>query len=182
MAHRSKNQREKDLEVVAELRLKGWSMRRIAEYLEVDASTICRDIQLLEKRWKEAALRDFDTERAKQLDRLDLLEREYWSAWERSQESKESTISEQLRNAAVSDDGSPIAGGGRIRQMTRTEQKIGDPQFLAGVAKCVAERSKLLGLYIDTKGDRTAEETLKEYFAYLAAPKNAEHSEPTNPN
>ncbi|MBD1842482.1 helix-turn-helix domain-containing protein [Cyanobacteria bacterium FACHB-63] len=175
---RKKVQRDRDRASIAELRLKGWSQQRIAEYLEVDQSTVSRDLVALERQWKESSLRDFDAERGMQLEKLDLLEREYWDAWERSQASKESTISEQLRNAAVNDDGSPIASGGRVRQMTRTEQKIGDPQFLSGVLKCIGERSKLLGLYLDTKGDRTAEDTLKGYLNYLATSpteQNASH-------
>lgn len=144
-------------------------------------STVCRDLQLLDARWKEKSLLDFDAIRQQQLDRLALLESEYWAGWERSQQDRESTIAEQLRNAGIGSNGSAIAGSGRVRQLTRTEQRVGDPQFLNGVGKCIAERSRLLGLYVETKGDRTAEDTLKDYFTYLNQGQNAQISPKPDP-
>ncbi|MBD1845327.1 hypothetical protein H6F89_18330 [Cyanobacteria bacterium FACHB-63] len=164
---RPKIQRDRDRATVAELRLKGWTQQQIADYLELDQSTISRDLKALEERWKESSLRDFDAERGMQLDRLDLLEREYWSAWERSQESKETSIREQLRNA-IADEQGTTAGSGRVRMSTRTEEKIGDPQFLNGIGKVISERSKLLGLYPDGHRDRSAEDNLKGYLQYLS--------------
>lgn len=164
---RPKIQRDRDLATIAELRLKGWTQQQIADYLEVNQATISRDLKMLETRWKESSMRDFDAERGMQLDRLDLLEREYWQAWERSQESKETSIREQLRNAIASEEGT-TAGGGRVRMSTRTEEKIGDPQFLNGIGKVISERSKLLGLYPDGQRDRSAEDNLKGYLEYLS--------------
>ncbi|MBD1847493.1 HTH domain-containing protein [Cyanobacteria bacterium FACHB-63] len=166
--NRSKIQRDRDLATIAELRLKGWTQQQIADYLEVNQATISRDLKALEQQWKESSLRDFDAERGMQLDRLELLEREYWQAWERSQESKQVSMREQLRNAIASEEGT-TAGSGRVRMSTRTEEKIGDPQFLSGVAKVITERSKLLGLYPDGQRDRSAEATLKDYLEYLSA-------------
>ncbi|MEP0915325.1 hypothetical protein NC981_00715 [Leptolyngbya sp. DQ-M1] len=165
---RSKIQRDRDRATVAELRLKGWTQQQIADYLELDQSTVSRDLKSLERHWQESSLRDFDAERGMQRDRLDLLEREYWQAWERSQESKETSIREQLRNAIASEEGGSIAGDGRVKIATRTEQKTGDPQFLNGVAKVITERSKLLGLYPDGHRDRSAEDNLKNYLQYLS--------------
>ena len=62
--NRSKIQRDRDRATVAELRLKGWTQQQIADYLEVDQSTISRDLRVLEQQWKESALRDFDLDRA----------------------------------------------------------------------------------------------------------------------
>lgn len=143
---RPKIQRDRDRATVAELRLKGWTQQQIADYLEVDQSTISRDLRALELQWKESALRDFDLDRAMELERLRLAEREYWQAWERSQQSKETSIREQLRNAVASEEGT-IAGGGRVKIATRTEQKTGEAVFLSGVVKCIELRSKLLGLF-----------------------------------
>ncbi|MBD1825665.1 ArsR family transcriptional regulator [Cyanobacteria bacterium FACHB-DQ100] len=146
---RPKIQRDRDRATVAELRLKGWTQQQIADYLELDQSTVSRDLKALEEQWKESALRDFDLDRAMELERLRLAEREFWDAWQRSQQSKETSIREQLRNAIADEQGGSIAGDGRIKIATRTEQKTGEAVFLNGVIKCIELRSKLLGLYAE---------------------------------
>ncbi|MBN8564898.1 MAG: helix-turn-helix domain-containing protein [Leptolyngbya sp. UWPOB_LEPTO1] len=143
---RPKIQRDRDRATVAELRLKGWTQQQIADYLELDQSTISRDLKVLELQWKESALRDFDLDRAMTLEKLRLAEKEYWDAWLRSQQSKETSIREQLRNAIASEEGT-TAGSGRIKLSTKTEQKTGEAVFLNGVIKCVELQAKLLGLF-----------------------------------
>lgn len=83
---RSKIQRDQDLAIVAELRLKGYTQLQIADHLEVTQATVCRDLKTLEKQWRESALRDFDVDRVMTLKKLELAEKEYWAAWERSQQ------------------------------------------------------------------------------------------------
>lgn len=144
---RSKIQRERDLAIVAELRLKGYTQLQIADQLEVTQANVSRDLKVLEKKWRESALRDFDLDRTMTLEKLRLAEKEYWDAWQRSQESKETSVREQLRNAISSESGGPIAGNGRVRLSTKTEQKTGEAVFLNGVVKCVELQAKLLGLF-----------------------------------
>lgn len=144
---RPKIQRDRDRATVAELRLKGWSQQQIADYLEVDQSTVSRDLKALEQQWKETALRDFALDRAMTLEKLRLAEKEYWDAWQRSQASKETSVREQLRNAIASQEDGLTAGGGRVKISTKTEQKTGEAVFLNGVVKCVELQAKLLGLF-----------------------------------
>ena len=144
---RSRVQRDLDRQTVAQLTLKGWSQMQIAQHLEVNHSTVSRDLAVIRKEWKESAVRDFDVDRQQELQRLALAEKEFWQAWERSQEGKEISSLEKLV-LGKDDAGQPL---GRVKQATRTEQRTGDAQFLNGVVKCVEVRSKLLGLFPSEK-------------------------------
>jgi len=137
---RSKIQQERDRMTIAELYLKGWSQSRIGEYLELDQSTICRELKKIKQAWKAEAVRDYDLHVGEQLGRLAMVEAEYWSGWERSQQPKEQSLQEKL---------SEVASGGdsKTKVQRKTEARIGDPRFLEGLLKCNQERSKLLDLY-----------------------------------
>ena len=76
---------------VAELYVKGWFQTAIAEELGVSQTTVCHDLKAIRKQWRESSIRDFDAARERELCKLDLLEREAWAAWQRSQEPAEST-------------------------------------------------------------------------------------------
>lgn len=69
-----------------------------------------------------------------------MLEAEYWAGWERSQHSKEMSLNERL--ATGRDEAGQVLG--RIKQATRTEQKVGDAAFLNGILSSVKERARLL--------------------------------------
>lgn len=137
---RSKIQQERDRVTIAELYLKGWSQGRIGEYLELDQSTICRELKKVKQAWKEEAVRDYSLHIGEQMRRLALVESEYWSGWERSQTAKEQSLQEKLTEAATS-------GDSRAKIQRRTETRVGDVRFLEGIVKIVQERSKLLDLY-----------------------------------
>ena len=70
------------------------------------------------------AARNFNLAREKELSKLDLIERDAWMGWERSQQ------------AALAEDG-------RERP---NKTPVGDPRFLAQVFKCVALRRSMLAL------------------------------------
>lgn len=139
--NRSKIQQQLDRAAIAELTLKGWNQLEIAQHLEIDQSTVSRDLKALQAEWKASALRDFDTDKSTELESLQRLKKEYWSGWERSQKAKETSLSEEL--SAIS--------GGRQKTATRTEQRNGDPAFLNGLVKIVELEAKLLGLFPSEK-------------------------------
>lgn len=140
---RSKIQRERDRLTIAELHLKGWSQQRIADFLELDKSNICRELKNVKAEWKAEAIEDHNFYIQQELRRLAMLEAEYWAGWERSQEGRETSVNEKLVT------GKDQAGNalGRVKLATRTEQRIGDAAFLSGVQKVIDARCKLLGLY-----------------------------------
>ncbi len=90
---REKIERERDLLDVAELYLKSWTQQAIADYIsdtyypDLDPLTqqqIGYDIKILIKRWQKSQILNIDQAQARELARIDKLEREYWTAWERS--------------------------------------------------------------------------------------------------
>ncbi len=122
---------------VAELYLRSWTQTAIAEHLGVAQPTICEDLKRIRQQWRDSAIRDFDAAREEELQKLDLLEREAWAAWKRSQEPAEST-------KVVQD------GSGKRAQKT-VEHPVGDPRYLEQVQKCIAARRALLGLDAPTR-------------------------------
>lgn len=72
-----------------------------------------------------------------------MLEAEYWAGWERSQQGKETSLTEKLATGK-DEQGNAL---GRVKLATRTEQRVGDGAFLNGIQKVIDARCKLLGLY-----------------------------------
>src|SRR5690242_11244148 len=77
---------------VAELYLQGWSQPAIAHQLDVSQPTICADLKAIRQDWRDSAIRDFDALRDLELQKLDLIEREAWEAWKRSQKPAQSAV------------------------------------------------------------------------------------------
>lgn len=165
---RSKIQQERDRLTIAELYLKGWSQQRIADFLELDKSNISREIKKVKASWKAEAIEDYGIYVQGELRRLAMLESEYWAGWERSQQSREVSMNERL--ATGKDELEQFLS--RIKQSTRTEQRVGDAVFLNGILSCIKERAKLLDLYPkETKQQESveAEGQLKDYLTYLSS-------------
>ena len=109
---------------ISGLYLKGWLQVEIAEEVGLHQSTVSRDLKALQKQWQHSALVNVDEAKAKELARVDHLEREYWEAWERS------------------------VGEYRTK---KTEDINGDPRYLSGVQWCINKRCELLGLDAPSK-------------------------------
>ncbi|MBW4552609.1 MAG: hypothetical protein KME35_16100 [Aphanocapsa sp. GSE-SYN-MK-11-07L] len=140
---RTKIQQQLDQAAIAELTLKGWTQLQIAQHLELDQSTVSRDLRAIQEQWKANALRDFDADKTAELENLKQLKREYWAAWERSQADREISSLEKLATGC----GAEHQALGRVKVSNRTEQRNGDPAFLNGLVKIVELESKLLGLF-----------------------------------
>jgi len=122
---------------MADLYLRGWLQVDIAEELKIDQSTVSRDLSALQEEWINSALVDIDEARAKELAKVDKLEREYWDAWDRSIQDAER---ETKKAIAVGDKEVK-------REATKTtEGQAGDPRFLSGVQWCINKRCEILGL------------------------------------
>lgn len=138
---RSTNQRELDLSVMADRYLSGHTLHSIAEKLCKDRSytlshvTIHRDLRTLRDRWLASSVRDFNHARAQELAKVDKLEQTYWTAWLDSTRPKESRTTGQEEGREK-----------KRRATIRTEERDGDPRYLAGVMSCIDKRCKLLGL------------------------------------
>jgi hypothetical protein len=117
---------------VAHLYLQNWTQAQIAEHLHVGQPTISADLKKIRQQWLQSGLRDFDSARELELQKIDLLDRESWAAWERSKKPTQS--------ATVDGEGA----GQRTRKTMRNQ--VGDPRFLDQVNKCIAQRRAILGL------------------------------------
>jgi hypothetical protein len=102
------------------------SQRRVISY----------DVQAIEKAWRQDMVRDRALLKQMELDRLALIEREAWAAWERSKIEKIRTRSRRRKSKEGDNDEVGLA----------FEQRDGDSRWLAVVLDCVAQRISLLGL------------------------------------
>jgi len=132
MARRSKYQREKDLAELARRYLQGEYQADIAADMGVSQVTISKDLKTLQGRWQKSALVDIDEAKARELARIDHLEREYWTAWGRSRDVREVAKAEKRDDKTT-------------RSSLQKEQRDGNPAFLAGVMQCIDRRCKIMG-------------------------------------
>ena len=117
---------------VVELYLQGWSQPAIAQHVEVSQPTICADLKAIRQDWRDSAIRDFDELRAIELQKVDLIEREAWGAWQRSQKPAQSAV---------------VTGEGQEQKARKSmKHQYGDPRFLQLVSHCISQRRAILGL------------------------------------
>jgi hypothetical protein len=127
-------ERERDLRETAALYLRGLTQYEIGQRLNVSRQQIGYDLKVLQRRWQESALGDFNAKKAAELAKMDELERTYWEAWERSCQAREVTTQEktQAREGQAED--------ARLKAGVRKEQRDGNPEFLRGVERCIEMR------------------------------------------
>lgn len=129
---RSTSQVIRDRRRIADLYLQGWLQADIGDEIGIDQSTVSRDLKALQQEWMDATLADLDTIKAKELAKIDKLEREYYRGWVRSLQDAV-TVRER-------------ASGDEVETTTTTKPQAGDNKFLDGIDKCIARRWKVLGL------------------------------------
>lgn len=135
---RSPLQREQERSTISRLVLQGKTHQEIANFLELERSTITKEIKAIRSEWQRSSLRDFDEDRGQKLAELELVKSELWQSWHDSKEQKETILKEK------------IGGGGEIGKLkiaTRNQSSTGDAAYLSGVVACLKEEAKLLGLY-----------------------------------
>lgn len=145
---RSKIERQRDKEIIAELYIKGKRQSEIAEIIGVTQQQISFDLKSIQKDWLKNTAILLDEFKVKELAKLDQLEREAWEAWRRSI-GKIETKTIIAKGLKQNEEGK--ISSNLIDQNTRVEEKIGDPRFLDIVIRCVEKRCKLLGLDMPTK-------------------------------
>lgn len=69
---------------VTDLYLKGHSQMDIADRFSVTQQTISKDLRFIREQWLSDAVLNMDELKTVELAKLDHLERQYWSAWEKS--------------------------------------------------------------------------------------------------
>lgn len=146
----------------------GWTARDIAHELNFSTNTIYSDIKILIRYWRMSAIRDIDGIRQVELEKIALMEREAWEAWERSKQDSQRTIQEMVKRA---DDPEGKGGAGNGRAQVLKETQTGDTRYLDVVQRCQERRAKLLGLDEPTKTitevDATLNGTMPHVHFYL---------------
>lgn len=150
---RGDGERERDLVEIATLYAKSWTYQAIADKInkerpyQLTKQQIYYDVKEIVKNWREEHKEKIDGYLVQQLNKLDLLELEYWNSWERSKgKKKEKTHKEGITSE----------GGTYDETAIKSYTEVGDPSYLAGVERCIEKRSKLLGLFtekLEVKGE-----------------------------
>lgn len=154
---RTVEQREADKRFCAELFVKGYAYRVIAERLNeynhengldysVTYKTVFMDIRQVLAEWKKERFKDIDNYMQLELKKLDKMEVELWQAWENSKGSKRKT---KIKNGTINNG---IATGGELAERT-LETTDGDPRYLDLLLKVQERRAKLLGYNAPVKVD-----------------------------
>jgi hypothetical protein len=105
----------------------------IGKKLGVVQDTIKNDIMQLKKLWRASAVRDFDAERQRRLDELEVIKQEAIVAWEKSKADALMEIEEEDNQ-------------GNSKKVKKRKKQIGDPAYLKVVLSCIDKEVDLLQL------------------------------------
>jgi len=105
--------------------------------MQMSYDVVVKKIDLMRRRWANAAIVDIDAAIHEELAKIAHLEAQYWKAWDRSQ------------NVEM-----PLEETKRLQRLYGiTVRPVGDPGFLDGVLRCIDRRIKLMGLDAPMKID-----------------------------
>ena len=125
---------------VAAMYLQGMRQWEIARRIGVSQQCIAKDIGALEKEWLASAVVAIDAAKAKELARIDRLERVAWRAWQRSCQRKERATTRMEKK--LDED----AHKAKTVTSKATELRDGNPEYLKRVEWCISKRCELLKL------------------------------------
>lgn len=144
---------EKRRPQVADLYLAGNRQNAIAKMFGVSNATITKDLQAIRRSWQSEYADRWNNVVSEQLAKIDHQERVAWDAWERSKQPIERTINDTSESKSVkgvdqkTDRAGDKSASQRVRNVTHSEQRDGDPRFLATVQWCIEQRLKIVGGY-----------------------------------
>lgn len=162
---RTKDERERDLARLSEQYLRGVPQWKIAEMFGVSQQQVSRDLRELRRRWLQSSQANMDELIARELAKIDNLEAENWTAWERSfgEHRKDTVKFVGSPPGDVEDGDRPGTEKVATERKTVTEELAGDPRFLQGIDRCIERRCKLLGLEAPAKIAPTDPTGKREY-------------------
>ena len=142
---------------ISELYLQGMAQYKIAEAVGVSHAQISKDLKILAKQWQEAINTNMDEIKAREMEKINNLEKTYYDAWMRSCEVK---TKKSMKKKGVTTKAGKAIGADEKEQTFTEEQQIGDPRFLEGVRWCITKREEIFGygsakkIDLSTKGDK----------------------------
>lgn len=143
--------RREDVEKEVELMLKGTPAGHIVaiinenhdERTKVTMNQVFKDVSVALRIWRERFVTNLDLILAREMERLDNLEKTYWDAWEKSTQPMKTDYEFHEITEGIGEEGRAKAKTtGSHKEVTT----YGDPQFLAGIERVIALRYKLLGI------------------------------------
>lgn len=157
-------ERERDMARAAELYLQGHPQWRIGQIIGVSQSQISDDLGEIKNRWRESAIMDFNERKARELAKIDELERIAWDAYKKSCLPKKQ-LTRKRKSIIIGEDkdneGTPAS---EIERTLRVEhQAPGNESFLGRVAWCIDRRCELLGIDAPRKTTLTDPTGTKPY-------------------
>lgn len=141
---RTNEQKAADRKQIAALRLFGHSQDAIAEKTGLSQATVSRDLAVVVEQWKSEAKGTMEEIKAKELAKLDELEKEAYAAWIGSKQETQKKVVEDR----------PGKSGGKFAKI-ETEKTNGDPRFLQALLAIQDRRAKILGFDVPVKFDGT---------------------------
>jgi predicted transcriptional regulator len=146
-------QRQQQIATVESLYLSGHSQVDIGRQIGVSQQQVSKYLRKLQAAWLARRGENLESVKGRELARLDRLEREYWQAWERSQQDAE--IVKQKVNGK--------GDGAKVQAEKTSKGQAGDPRFLQGIMACIETRLKIVGGFAPTKVDLTWKEALEQH-------------------
>jgi DNA-binding CsgD family transcriptional regulator len=148
---RSKAQAERDRQLISKYYLEGMTQWEIRNKLGISQATVSRDLKLLFRYWRLSSINNIDQLKQIELVRINKLEIEYWNSWDRS---KEEFKKKSLKQRVIAESKQPIEIN------SATEDRNGDPRYLAGVQWCITKRCEILGINAPIKTETNLTGTL----------------------
>ncbi len=167
--------------LVARLFLQGKFQHEIATEAGCTQGTVSKDLEVIRKAWAESPLIDFNEAVQRELQRLDLYERELWEAWERSKkpvvkkDTRVKGVSAKASDYEITPDGIIQESKGQQRKhypletqkRETTYERDGNPLFMRLLLQVSRDRVELLMLAIP-EGDEDMG-TAQSFFDALVA-------------
>jgi hypothetical protein len=141
---RTKLQKAEHAAREAELYNRGWTLAKIASDVGLSITTVFKDLKAIQDEWLKESLGDFDQAKARELAKIDWLEREAIEAWIAS---KAESVVSTLRTTTV---GHGIA---KRDQSIKKIKRTGNADYLATVQWCIEARCKIRGFFAPIKLD-----------------------------
>ena len=104
------------------------------------------DTKVIERQWIEHYLDDVNAMKAKELARIDKIERAAWEAWDASKRTLAKTEKEQVENEQSGKDDKVYQRHRKTRAKKTEQERDPDKKFLETVQWCVEQRCTILGL------------------------------------
>jgi hypothetical protein len=150
---------------VAELYLGGKYQVEIARLVGVSQQQVSLDLKAVQRAWLASSIRNFDEAKAEQLAKINRIEREAWSAWERSLQVREVTVQEVIESDH------------RTNRVTlRKEPQGGDPRYLQIAQRCIDQRIDLLGIGASAEANKALATGLASLLSQAQGPEPSSSS------